>query len=232
MDSMSSQAPAERFPARERLALALWLGIAGLQIATAFALGGDSSTDDEPLYSYSLAAGSVVLYGILIALTFWIASLFPNRLSSLGLRAFPARALWLVAAVVILSLAVSAALEPVLHAGREQGLEPEQWRSDRAAAFIVNALVVSTLVPFAEELFFRGLGVRSLLPLGRVAAIVGSALVFSLAHGILVGIPALGFFGLLLAWLRLRTESLWPCVIAHSAYNGLGVLAFYVSASS
>jgi membrane protease YdiL (CAAX protease family) len=224
----------ERFPARERIALALWLGIAALQILTAFALGGDGSTsDDEPLYSYSLAAGSLVLYGILVAVTFWIASLFPEqRLASLGFRPFPARTLWLVAAVVVAALAVSALLEPLLHAGREQGLEPEEWRSDRAAPFIVNALVIATLVPFAEELFFRGLGVRALLPLGRLAAIVGTALVFSLAHGILVGIPALGFFGVLLAWLRLRTDSLWPCVIAHGVYNGLGVVAFFLTSSS
>jgi CAAX protease family protein len=233
MDSMSSPAGAERFPPRERIALALWLGIAALQIATAFALGGDGSTSDEdPLYSYSLAAGSLVLYGILIAVTFWIASLFPDRLADLGLRRFQARALWLVLAVVVLALAVSAALEPVLHAGREQGLEPEEWRPDKAGPFVVNAIVVATVVPFAEELFFRGLGVRALVPLGGIVAIVGTALVFSLAHGILVGIPALGFFGLLLAWLRLRTESLWPCVIAHSVYNGLGVLSFYLVTSS
>jgi membrane protease YdiL (CAAX protease family) len=61
---------------------------------------------------------------------------------------------------------------------------------------------------------------------------VATALAFGLAHGILVGIPALGFFGLLLAWLRLRTESVWPCVLAHGVYNGLGILAFFVTSTS
>lgn len=220
-------------PARERAALALWLGIAALQIATSFALGGSGSDrEGEPLYDYSFAVGSLILYGILIAVTFWIASLFPDRLAALGLRSFPARALWLVAGIVIASVAVSALLEPVLHAGREQGLEPQTWRPDRAAAFVVNAVVVATIVPFTEELFYRGLGIRVLRFLGPVAAIAGTAIVFSLAHGILVAVPALGFFALLLGWLRVRTDSVWPCAICHGLYNGIGVLAFYVSSTA
>lgn len=218
---------------RERIALALWLGIAALQIAVSFAVGGSGSDrDGEPFYDYSLAMGSLLLYGILIALTFWIASLFPNRLAALGLRSFPARTLWLVAGIVIASVAVSALLEPILHAGREQGLEPETWRPDRVAPFVVNAIVVATIVPFTEELFYRGLGVRVLRFLGPAVAVIGTAIVFSLAHGILVAVPALGFFALLLAWLRVRTDSVWPCVIAHSLYNGIGVLAFYLSSTT
>ncbi len=233
MDSVTSSAGLDSSRGRARLALALWLGVATLQIAAAFALGGDESgAGDEPLYSYSLAVGSVVLYGLLIGLTFWIASLVPDRLTSLGLRRFRPRALWTVAGIVVAALAVAAALEPVLHAGREQGLEPETWQPDRAAPFVLNAIVISTLVPFGEELFFRGLGIRVLVPFGAVVAVAGTALLFALAHGILVGIPALGFFALLLAWLRLRTESVWPCVIAHGVYNGLGVLAFFVVSSS
>jgi membrane protease YdiL (CAAX protease family) len=229
----SRTSPSASSPARERVALALWLVVAGLQIASSFALGGSGSDrDGEPFYDYSLTVGSFVLYGILIALTFWIASLYPDRVSALGLRRFPARILLLVAAVILASIVVSALLEPVLHAGREQGLEPERWRPDRAAPFVVNAIVVTTLVPFAEELFFRGLGVRVLLFLGPVVAVVGTALVFSLAHGILAAVPALGFFALLLGWLRLRTDSVWPCVIAHGAYNAIGVVAFFVSSNS
>ena len=229
-DSSAASSPMERFPVRERIALALWLGIAGLQIAAGFLLSGDASdSNEDAFYTYSLAAGTIVLYAILIGATLWIATLYPHRLAALGLRGFNPRSLWLVLGVVVLALAVSAALEPVLHAGREQGLEPAEWRPDKVAPFVVNAIVVATIVPFTEELFFRGLGVRALLPLGRVASIVGTAVVFSLAHGILVAIPALGVFGLLLAWLRVRTESVWPCVIAHGSYNGLGVLFFYIS---
>lgn len=216
------------------LALGLWLLVAGIQIATVFALGPEDrdETASEPLYEYSLAAGSLVIYGILVGVTFWIASVYPDRLAALGLRRFPARALWLVLGVVVVSLIVSIALEPVLHAGREQGLEPEEWQPEKAAPFLVNAIVIVTIVPFAEELFFRGLGVRVFTILGGVGATVATALVFGLAHGILVALPALGFFGLALAWLRLRTDSVWPGVVAHGLYNAIGVAAFFVTSSS
>jgi hypothetical protein len=223
---------------RAALALALWLLVAGVQLAAVFALGpgedGESSSPlaSEPLYDYSLAAGSVVLYGILVAVTFWIASLYPNRTAALGLRRFPLRTLWLVLGVVVVSLIVSAALEPVLHAGREQGLEPEEWRPEKAAPFVLNAIVIVTVVPFAEELFFRGLGVRVFTVLGGVVAALSTAVIFGLAHGILVALPALGFFGLALAWLRLRTDSVWPGVAAHAVYNALGMVAFFVSSAS
>jgi len=214
-----------------RAALALWLALAGLQIAAAFALGsnGDGDGGEEPLYGYSLAVGSVFLYGILIGVSVWAASMTPQRLGSLGLRRFPGRALLLVAGAIVLALIVSAALEPVLHAGREQGLEPEEWRPDRAVPFVLNALVIVTVVPFAEELFYRGLGVSVLRFAGAPLAIVATSLIFGLAHGILVALPALGFFGLLLAWLRVRTDSVWPGVLAHAVYNGLGVAAFFVA---
>lgn len=220
---------------RARLALALWLLVAGLQIAAAFSLAAADTADTangEPLYEYTLAVSSLVLYGILAGLTLWIASLFPDRLGALGLRRFTARTLWLVAGVVILALVVSALLEPVLHAGKEQGLEPDRWRPEKATPFLLNALVIVTIVPFTEELFFRGLGITALGILGSVGAAVSSAVVFGLAHGILVALPALGFFALCLAWLRLRTASIWPGVIAHALYNGLGVAAFFVTSTS
>jgi membrane protease YdiL (CAAX protease family) len=224
-------------PAKAARALVLWLLVAGIQLAAVFALGpadaeNSAESSSEPLYDYSLAAGSLVLYGILVGVTFWIASLYPDRAAALGLRRFPPRALWLVLGVVVVSLAVSAALEPVLHAGREQGLEPEQWRPEEAAPFLVNAVVIVTIVPFAEELFFRGLGVRVFAVLGPVVAALATAVIFGLAHGILVALPALGFFGLALAWLRLRTDSVWPGIAAHAAYNALGIAAFFVSSAS
>ena len=214
-------------------AAALWLLLAGLQVLAAFALGGGGTEKgEEPLYDYTLAAGSVVLYGILVGLTFWIASLYPDRSGALGLRRFPPRTLWLVAGVIVVSLAVAAGLEPVLHAGEEQGLEPERWRPEKAVPFAVNAVVIVTVVPFAEELFYRGLGVRALRIFGPVVAVVGTALVFGFAHGILAALPVLAFFGVALAWLRLRTDSVWPGVVAHAAYNGLGVAAFFLASSS
>lgn len=219
---MSADRPSGTF---SRAALTAWLAVAGIQVALGFAGGGGSEgrSASEPLYDYSLAIASVVVYGILIAVTFWIAAAYRDRLDALGLRRFPLKALGLTAGVIVASVVVSAALEPILHAGEEQGLAPDVWRPDAAGAFAVNALVIVTLVPFAEELFFRGLGVRVLGAFGGAAAVVGTAAVFALAHGLVVALPPLLFFGAGLAWVRLRSRSVWPGVIAHAAYNGVGL---------
>ncbi len=207
--------------------------MAGIQIVAAFAGNAGSGNDsDQPLYDYSLGAASLVLYAILAGVTLWIGSLFPDRRVALGLQRFPIRALWLVAAVVVVALLMSAVLEPLLHAGEEQGLAPDRWEPSKALPFALNALIIVTVVPFTEELFFRGLGVSVFQFLGSTVAILGTALVFGLAHGIPEAIPALGFFGICLAWLRVRTDSVWPGVIAHSLYNGLGIVGFLLTASS
>lgn len=233
MPTTSSTTSAERSPdSRRALPLVLWLALAALQIAVSFAVQADGSGGDgEPLYSYSLGVGSLVLYGILVALTLGIARLDLNPRAALGLRRFPPRTLWLVVGIVLVSIVVSAVLEPVLHAGEEQGLEPERWDPGKTAPFVFNAAIIVTVVPFAEELFYRGLGVHVLRLLGAAVSVAGTAVIFGLAHGILVALPALGLFGALLAWLRLRAGSVWPAVIAHAVYNGLGIAAFFVTSA-
>ena len=57
-----------------------------------------------------------------------------------------------------------------------------------------------------------------------MTAVVVTAFVFALSHGILAALPALGLFALGLGWLRIRSESLWPPVVAHAAYNLTGVI--------
>ena len=46
---------------------------------------------------------------------------------------------------------------------------------------------------------------------------------FGFAHGLLVALPPLIVFGLGLAWVRVRSDSVWPGFIAHAAYNAIGI---------
>src|SRR3990172_4823920 len=195
-------------PSSPRAALSGWVVLASVQIALSFAARGDGGSRSRDIfYRYDVLASSLR--------------------DALGLRRFRLRWLGAAVGVVVAAAVVSQALEPLLHAGEEQGYSPEIWRPERALAFALNALVAATVVPFAEELFFRGLGVRVLSVLGGGGAIVATALVFSLAHGLLVALPPLFFFALGLAWVRLRSDSVWPAVLAHGAYNGIAlVLAF------
>jgi uncharacterized protein len=80
--------------------------------------------------------------------------------------------------------------------------------------------------PFVEELFFRGLLLRSLdRRFGTPAAVLGSALVFGLAHFELLQLPALILFGVILAVMAERTGRLGPGIAAHAAFNAATVLS-------
>jgi membrane protease YdiL (CAAX protease family) len=213
--------------ASSHYALAGWLVLAAAFVALAFAGTATSETDPNVLYTYSFGTGSIVIYAILVSATLLIARWLGRPFEETGLTRFSWRWTGIAVGLIILVLFFGAALEPLLHAGEKQGLEPDVWRPDRAWAFAFNALVAATVVPFAEELFFRGLGVRALLPLGSVAAVVITALAFGLGHGILVALPVLVPFGLVLAWVRLRADSVWPGMLAHGLYNGSALLYVY-----
>lgn len=206
--------------------LAAWLVLVVLQIALAFSATSDDDAvrDTDPLFSWELAVGGTVVYAVLVALTFAVVKSYPMDMGeALGLKQFESRWVWIALGVALASLIVAAVAEPFLHAGEEQGLAPGDWQPDRAGAFVANALVVVLVAPFAEELFFRGLGVRVLRFLGPAVAIGGTALLFGLAHGILGALPPLVFFGAGLAWVRYRSDSVWPGFVSHAAFNGVGI---------
>ncbi|HVC16364.1 MAG TPA: CPBP family intramembrane glutamic endopeptidase [Rhodanobacter sp.] len=95
-------------------------------------------------------------------------------------------------------------------------------------------LVVASLGPLVEELLFRGVLLSALLQRWRVGwAVASSSLLFALAH--LPGLqyqwfalPDLALLALALAWLRLRSGSIWPGVVAHAVNNLLAVVAWFV----
>lgn len=94
-----------------------------------------------------------------------------------------------------------------------------------AGELVAALLLVAGLVPFVEELFFRGM----LYPLmqarlGPVFAIGLNALVFAAVHGVPLLIPGLFVLGIFLAYLRQRSGSIWPGVLFHAMQNSLALL--------
>lgn len=217
---------AEQRRATGSWALFTWAAIAAAQIALAFA--ASSGAHEEGVYGYGLFLGGALLYGTVALLTVAVASTLGQPRQTLGLVRPTAH--WVRSAILVAAgaLAVSAALEPVLKAGEAQGLLPDSWQPGRAAPFFLNLSLIVLAGPFVEELFYRGLGQGVLERASRPAAWVLPAGAWALAHGILVALPPLLLFGLALAWLRDRTESLWPVVVAHALYNALGVALAFV----
>lgn len=95
-----------------------------------------------------------------------------------------------------------------------------------AAAATVILVFLAVGAPLVEELFFRGLLLRSLL--GRVpapAAIFITAVLFALAHFEAVQFAGLAVFGLVVGYLAWRTGRLGPSIGAHMAFNAAAVLS-------
>ena len=140
------------------------------------------------------------------------------------------RALGLAVAALVAIYLVSLAYTGVLSLlgdfdpTEEQGLVPDGWDSSRAAPFVAFFLAVTLLAPVVEELTYRGLGFSLFAPYGVVLAIVGTGVLFGLAHGLLIGLPVLAFFGIVVGWLRAKTDSVYPGMLLHATFNGVALL--------
>jgi uncharacterized protein len=87
---------------------------------------------------------------------------------------------------------------------------------------VLQLVFIAVLTPIGEEFAFRAVLTNALRRYGAVVSVVGSAVVFALAHGInLALIPAI-VVGVINAVLFLRSGSVWPGVIVHAVNNGLG----------
>ncbi len=148
---------------------------------------------------------------------------------SLGLRSKSAPGSYgLAIAVLMASLLSNTVYFVVISAAGWKDLQPPGIPSALVGEGVYrffNAIAVGLWGPFAEEIFFRGFILTALIPkFGAVGAVVGSSLIFGVSHGsVAVALPIF-VSGLLLAWLYLRTGSIWPCVAAHGAQNMLALV--------
>jgi len=204
----------------------LWLLLVALLAAVAYAgraQGGDPPED--ALYLYSTAISGIVLYGILLGITLALGRGLPKReFFALRRPASWPRAVGLAFAGYVAILIGAGVLLQVLGAGDEQGLTPEGWDSSRAGAYAANFLAVALVGPIVEELLYRGAGVSLFAGLGALPAVAITSLAFGLAHGLVLALAALVFFGIVTALLRLRTDSIYPCMLVHCAFNATSLV--------
>jgi membrane protease YdiL (CAAX protease family) len=205
--------------------LAQWLVLVGFLALLAYGSRIDAGKPDpEVLYRWSTAVGGVVQDAIVVALVLVIAR---GARPLLGLRG--PKSFWMsvvfVAAAVVLVILFEAVYSNLVHPGNEQGLTPDKWEPAHAAAYIVNAIVICTWVPFVEELTYRGLGYSLLERFGRGWAILGVGILFGLAHGLVLSLPVIVAFGCALAWVRARTNSVLPGMVAHALFNAVALVA-------
>lgn len=101
--------------------------------------------------------------------------------------------------------------------------EPAEKLADKvggAPSVLLFVAIIAIGAPLAEEIFFRGLLLRSLENrFGSGLAIVLSSLVFGITHFELLQLPALAAAGLIFAVLAVKTDRLGPAIVAHMAFN-------------
>jgi membrane protease YdiL (CAAX protease family) len=150
-----------------------------------------------------------------------VAPLGRSALPALGFRRAGWRPIVLgtVVALVVSVAVTQLGIEPV---GIKQAMEVAR----EPAAFMASLAVMAGLAPLVEELIFRGLLYGWLAGRwgGTVAWIV-SSLAFAAAHVELAHVLLVLPLGLWFGWLRRRTGSLWPSLVAHMMNNGLAVAA-------
>ena len=185
---------------------------------------GSGKPDPQVLYQWSTAVGALIQEGIVVALVLAIAGSRRDLLALRRPRSIPA-ALRLLGIALVLIYVFEVAYSHLAHPGNEQGLTPAHWEPHHALAYIVNGIVICTVVPFAEEVTFRGLGYSLLERFGRWPAILAVGLVFGLAHGLVVSLPIIVAFGCVLTWIRARTGSVYPGMLLHAAFNLIALVA-------
>jgi uncharacterized protein len=213
--------PNERRPQRLAAWLVFALAIAAIGYAT---LASGTDPPEDILYRYSTAIGLVAQSALFIGVLLLIVIGLPKR-PMFGFRrpaSWRGALGWIglgLVAIFVLSIATS----PILDAGEEQGLLPEEWDSDKVVPYILVGLTITFVGPLAEELMFRGVGFALMAPYGKWVAILGTGILFGALHGLLIALPVLSAFGVILGWLRWKTDSVYPCLALHMAFNGIGI---------
>jgi membrane protease YdiL (CAAX protease family) len=215
-------------PRVNRIRLACWgtlvALIAGLNYYARFS---DSSSSSGPngrdeVYSWSAFASGIIVYAIWLGLVLAIAA---DRSDLLALRRPRSwtRALGLCVGAIVAVYAFSAvvSLVPLPQSpSNEQGLTPTHWEPRYAAAFAANVALFTVAAPVVEELMFRGLGQSLLRFLGRWPSILAIGIAFGATHGLLEALLILVPFGIALAYVRDRTDSVFPGMLVHALFNG------------
>jgi membrane protease YdiL (CAAX protease family) len=109
--------------------------------------------------------------------------------------------------------------------------------SAHGSSFAVIAVLTVVGAPFFEELFFRGVLLRSLARLfgtvgrwvGPTLAIVITGVIFGLAHAESLQLLGLATFGIILSAVSYRTGRLGMNMVAHASFNLVAVAAAVIT---
>ena len=202
-------------------------------VGAAFALGVTGEIEGaggSAVFVIGAAPASAVVVGLLVYLRSRPSADYspicsgPLTLASVGLTRTSGKWLLVGALVAVLTRTINLGLIAlyVRLTGNTPNLQPGLTEASLwpLPAFIVLVFAVGLLVPFGEELLFRGVLYGWLRRYGMIVAVPISAIVFGLFHvvGVVVLLGAT-VFGVLSALLYEKSGSIWPSVVAHAINN-------------
>jgi uncharacterized protein len=221
--------------------LAVWLGLQ-LLLGSLVSFAPQLASDLRVLGACEvlLLGGAVML---LIFRSRWLAAWRRSEKPPVDWRSLAFA--WPGIALVLSALVLGVALNPVADAlrGAVEALSPtpaeqlgakhELLRHDTRMRLVSLFVVVGFAGPFIEELFFRGAlfgQIRRAAGVQAAAFISSAGFVFT--HGDVRDWPSLLLVSGVLTWLRQRTDSLWPSVAAHAAFNTTTLVMMVVASES
>ena len=85
---------------------------------------------------------------------------------------------------------------------------------------LILTLFTLCIVPaFVEELLFRGVILKQLLPFGKTTAVLASALLFGIMHQNAGQLLYATVAGIAFGYVMVQTRSLWCCILIHFCNN-------------
>ena len=173
------------------------------------------------------------------------------------LLAWLAPAALTVCGVGLFFLAFPAQFDPTLSTVRdllppEAPLTPELVVAVQIGAALTVGPAINTLFAIGEEFGWRGYLLPKLLPLGSRVAVLAVGVVWGVWHwpviamgynygfgypgapwtGMLAMVPMTVATGTFLAWVTLRSGSVWPAALGHGAINAVGGVGVLFARSS
>ncbi len=190
------------------------------------------ATPEDARSALEYHLGAVMGYGAMLA-GVWFFSLRKYRVSwrALGFRR-PALAhlLLLVPLALAMSWGFNVGYTLFISTLGVEALIPEQESIDDLLADSITPILyfdIIVLGPFIEEILFRGFILAGLIiRLGSLKGALISSAVFALVHLDLDVMPIIFVSGMLIAWLYIRTGSLWPPIAMHTISNGVSIIQY------
>jgi len=107
---------------------------------------------------------------------------------------------------------------------------PEMPTPDTLMGQLAYVFSISLCPALIEEFIFRGVILQPLRKYGDIFAITSSAVLFSLFHCTMLQLVFAFLLGFFLAYITIKTESIWPAIILHFVNNAMsGIIDIFTA---